>query len=189
MSEGPERPGHLSLRSQIDGGGSLQERVLLGRQLEPVDERRRARQRLAVHELRARQPERFAEADEELGMREIAARDAPGLLLVEALGQQHAFDRVRTPGMQRAHGPRELPDLEEELDRKARQAGGVDPALLDAMPQRMTAEAASLPDQAQQRVRKRARVEGSCHTARLPHGAGRHHAGAGGFAFCSWMIW
>src|SRR5207247_4932539 len=55
------------------------------------------------------------EADEELGVRNVAARDAAGLLLVQALGELDPLLDVRAARVQRAHGARELAHLEEEL--------------------------------------------------------------------------
>jgi len=42
--ERAEGAGHLPLRREVDRGRALDERALLARQLEPVDERRRARE-------------------------------------------------------------------------------------------------------------------------------------------------
>src|SRR5207245_11673386 len=82
---GAERTRHLPLRGQVRRRGPLDERVALGRALEPVDEGRGRRERHAAHHRVPRHADALAEADEELGVRDVAARDAAGLLLVEAL--------------------------------------------------------------------------------------------------------
>src|SRR5262245_2063370 len=80
----PESTGNLTLGRQIDRGRALDERALLRRQLEPVDQCPGRRERTALRQLRPGQADRLAEADEELWVRLIAAGDPPGLLLVDA---------------------------------------------------------------------------------------------------------
>src|SRR3989442_14400273 len=83
--EGAERARHLPLRGQVRRRGALDERVALGRLLEPVDEGRRRRERHAALHRVPRNADALSEADEKLGVRDIAAGDAAGLLLEEAL--------------------------------------------------------------------------------------------------------
>ena len=100
----PEGAGHLALGRQVDRGRPLDERALLGRQLEPVDQRPRRRQGTALDHLGPRQPYGLAEAEEELRVRLVAAGDPPRLLLVDALRELSALLRERTVGVHRAHG-------------------------------------------------------------------------------------
>src|SRR5262249_37298 len=74
---------------------------------------------------------------------EIAARDPAGLLLVDALGELDPLLGVGTARVQPADRARKLAHLQEELDRELLEAGAVDAALGDPMPERMTAEAAA----------------------------------------------
>src|SRR5438105_973131 len=83
--EGAERARHLPLRGEVRRRGALDERLALSRALEPVDEGRGRRERHAAHHRVPRNTDALSEADEELGVRDVAARDAAGLLLVEAL--------------------------------------------------------------------------------------------------------
>jgi hypothetical protein len=83
--EGPERAGNLALGREADRGRRLDERALLRRQLEPVDERAGRRQRPAFGQLAPRESQRLAEADEDLRVRAVASGDAARLFLVDAL--------------------------------------------------------------------------------------------------------
>src|SRR5207245_339800 len=78
-----------------------------------------------------------------LGVRDVAARDAPGLLLVEALRELDPLAEVRTARVERAHGARELADLEEELHGERAESGAREPSLRDPEPERMAAEGAT----------------------------------------------
>src|SRR6185369_4621795 len=79
-------------------------------------------------------------ADEELGMGDVAAGDASGLLLVEALGELHALVGERAARVERAHGTRELAHLEEELHRERPEALPREATLGDPEPERMATE-------------------------------------------------
>src|SRR5262249_40479851 len=113
--EGTERARHLPFGGEVGGCGAFNEGMLAGRPLEPVDEGDRRRERDAVHHGVGRNAHPFTEADEELRVRYVAAGDAAGLLLVEALRQLDPLVDVGARGVQRAHGARELAHLEEEL--------------------------------------------------------------------------
>src|SRR5271163_4765366 len=63
---------HLALRRQIDSSNSLRERPVLGRKLEPVDQRRGRRKGLAMDHVGAAEPESEAEPDEQFRMRRAA---------------------------------------------------------------------------------------------------------------------
>src|SRR5262245_6829166 len=81
----PEGTWDLALGRQGDGGRRLDERALLGRQLEPVDQRPGRGQRPALDHLGSRKAHGSAEAEEELRVRLVAARYPSRLLLVDAL--------------------------------------------------------------------------------------------------------
>src|SRR5712664_2491305 len=141
--EGAERTRHLPLRGQVRRRGALDERVALGRALEPVDEGRRRREGHAAHHRVPRNTDALPEADEELGVRDVAARDAAGLLLEEALRELDPLPDGRTARVQRAHRARELADLEEELHGERAEGGAREPSLRDPEPERMAAEGAA----------------------------------------------
>src|SRR5207244_9439457 len=141
--EGAERARHLPLRGEVRRRGALDERVALGRLLEPVDEGRRRRERHAALHRVPRNADALSEADEELGVRDIAAGDAAGLLLVEALRELDPLPDVRTARVERAHRAPELADLKEELHGERAEGGAQEPALRDPEPQRMAAEGAA----------------------------------------------
>src|SRR5262249_2062182 len=81
-----------------------------------------------------------------LGMRDVAAGDAAGLLLVEALGQLHALMDVGAGRVKRAHGTRELPHLEEELHGEGAEGRARELPVGDAAPERVAAERAPCVD-------------------------------------------
>src|SRR5438477_587504 len=118
----------------------------LERAREPVDEGCGRRERRAALHRVARDADTLPEADEELGMRDVAAGDAAGLLLVEALRELDPLPGVRTARMQRAHGARELAHLEEELHGERAEGGAREPSLRDAAPEWMAAEGAARVD-------------------------------------------
>jgi hypothetical protein len=81
--------------------------------------------------LRSVDADAFAETDEELGMRDVAARDATGLLLVQALRELDTLSGIGTARVQRAHGERKRAHLEEELHHeRARAARGSRPSAM-----------------------------------------------------------
>ena len=92
---------NLALGRQVPGRGDLDEGALLAREFEPVDQRRGGRERLPVDELLAVHSEPEPEQDEQLGVRQIAARNASGLLFVKALGKLDALRGVGTARVQR----------------------------------------------------------------------------------------
>src|SRR5262245_8052860 len=136
----PEGARDLALRRQVDRGRRLDEGALLGRQLEPVDQRAGRGKRAAVDHLRSREAERLAEADEELRVGLVAAREPPRLLLVDALGELDPLLRERTVGVHRAHGAGELAHLEEELDGEEPELLAAQLAVGDREPERVAAE-------------------------------------------------
>src|SRR6266446_10438892 len=77
--EGAERARHLPLRGEVRRRGALDERVPFGRLLEPVDEGGGRRERHAAHHRVPRNADALSEADEELGVRDIAAGDGVGV--------------------------------------------------------------------------------------------------------------
>src|ERR1700687_5310169 len=108
---------HLAFGRDIDCADPLRERAILSRELEPVDQRRRRRKRLAVDHVLAAHPESESEPDEELWMRG-AAGNFSGLLFVEALRELHALLGVEASRVQRAQRARELTHLQKELSRE-----------------------------------------------------------------------
>jgi hypothetical protein len=90
--------------------------------------------------LRSVDADAFAETDEELGMRDVAARDATGLLLVQALRELDTLSGIGTARVQRAHGERKRAHLEEELHHERAESGAREPPVGDAKPERMAAE-------------------------------------------------
>jgi cytochrome P450 len=135
-----EGPGDLALCRQIDRGRRLDERALLGRELEPVDEGAGRRKGTALDHLRSPEAHGLAEADEELRVGLVAAGQPPRLLLVDALRELHALRGKRTVGVHRAHGARELAHLQEELDGEELQLLAAELAIGEIEPQRVTAE-------------------------------------------------
>src|SRR5262249_23173350 len=118
----------------------LDERALLGREFEPVDQRPGRGQRPALDHLASREPHGLAEAEEDLGMGLVAAGDPPGLLLVDALRERHALFGERTVGVHRAHGAGELAYLQEELDGEQLQLLAAQLAVGELQPERVTTE-------------------------------------------------
>src|SRR2546428_1602729 len=154
--EGAERARHLPLRGEVRRRGALDERVPFGRLLEPVDEGGGRREGHAAHHRVPRNADALSEADEELGVRDVAARDASGLLLVEALRELDPLPDVRTARVERAHRARELAHLEEELHGEGAEGGAREPSLRNAEPERMAAEGAARVDHRAQIVDERA---------------------------------
>src|SRR5439155_10098125 len=112
------------------------------RLLEPRDQRRRRRRRRTAYHRVTRHAHALAEADEELGVRDVRARDAARLLLVEALGELDPLVDVGTGGVERAHGARKFPDLEEELHGEGTESRPRKPAAQDVEPEWMATERA-----------------------------------------------
>src|ERR1700723_1570238 len=108
-----EVAGPLALRREIDRADSLRERSILGRELEPVDQRRRRRKRLAVNHVLAAHPEPKSEPNKQFRMWR-AAGNLAGLLFVQALGELNALLGVEASRMQRAQRPREFTHLQKE---------------------------------------------------------------------------
>src|SRR5438876_11155510 len=106
-------------------------------------------------------------------MRDVAAGDAAGLLLVEALREPDPLPGVGTARMQRAHGARELAHLEEELHGERAEGGAREPSLREAAPERMAAEGAARVDHRPQTLDERGAVR---HRPRLLRRAGRLQA-------------
>src|SRR5277367_895651 len=104
---------HLALRREIDRADTLREGPILGRELEPINQRRRRGQRLPVNHVFAAEPKAESKADEQLGMRRTAGNPAR-LLFVEALSQLDPFLRVGASRMQRAQRPRKLTHLQKK---------------------------------------------------------------------------
>src|SRR5208282_5094070 len=136
---------HLALCREIDCADSLRKRTVLGREFEPIDERRRRGKRLAMDHVVAAQPKSESEADEQFGMRRAAGYFA-GLLFVQALRELHPFFGVDASRMQRAYRAREFTDLQKELRREVAKSGLRDFSVGDSMPDRMTSERAPLFD-------------------------------------------
>src|SRR5262249_2604025 len=136
----PECARNLTLGGPGHWGGRLDERALLGRQLEPVDQRAGRGQRLAVDHVGPRETDRLAEADEDLRGRLVAAGNAPRLLLVDALRERDALLGERTVGVHRAYAARELAPLQAELDADHRQLRAAQLAVGEREPQRVTTE-------------------------------------------------
>src|SRR5262245_62461365 len=142
----PERAGDLSLRRQVHRGRRFDERALLGRQLEPVDQRTRGGKRAPLHHLRARETNGLAEADEDLRVGLVAAGDPPRLLLVDALRERDALLGEWTVGVHGAHGAGKLTHLQEELDCEHLQLFAAQLAVGELEPERVTTEGAAGPD-------------------------------------------
>jgi hypothetical protein len=128
--------------------------------IEPVNQRRGRGERDGALEHRARKACGRAKEQEQLRMREVAARDPPGLFLVDALGELDPLLGIGAARVEAAHRARELAHLQEEFEREALQAGAVDAALGDPVPERVAAEAAPGDDQLAQRIGERAGFEG-----------------------------
>lgn len=137
---GPGGAGHLAVGREVDGGRSLDEPALLGRELEPVDERARRRERTARDPLGPREAHGLAEAEEELGVRLVAAGDPPGLLPVHALRELAALVGERAVGVHRAHRARELAHPEREWDGEPLELRARELAVREREPERMSAE-------------------------------------------------
>src|SRR5262249_40539319 len=116
------------------------ERALLGRQLEPVDQRTGGGKRAALHHRRAREANGLAEANEDLRVGLVAARQPSRLLLVDALRELHALLWKRTVGVHRAHAAWKLTHLQEELDGEHLQLFPAQLALGELAPERVVAE-------------------------------------------------
>src|SRR5208337_866300 len=129
---------HLALRRKIDCADPFGERAILGREFEPIDQRRRRGQRLAVNHVVAAKPEPESEADEQFRMRR-AAGNLAGLLFIQALRELHALLRVEASRMQRAQRAREFTHLQKELGCEYTQPSLRDFSVGDSMPKRMTA--------------------------------------------------
>src|SRR5260370_20201708 len=136
---------HLAFGRDIDCADSLREGSILGRELEPIDQRGRRGQRLAMDHVLAAHPESESEPDEELGMWR-AAGNFSGLLFVETLREFHAFLGVEASRMQRTQRTRELTHLEEELSRKDAESRLRNFAVANLYPERMTSLGAPLFD-------------------------------------------
>src|SRR5208282_805666 len=135
----------LALCREIDCGDSLRERAILGRELEPVYQRRRRRQRLAMDQVVAAKAKSESETDEQFGMRR-AAGNLAGLLFVQALRELHALLGVEASRMQRTQRTREFTHLQEELSREGAQSGLRGFSIGNSMPNRMASERAPLFD-------------------------------------------
>src|SRR5271154_2019306 len=134
-----EVPRHLPLCSKIDRADSLRERSILGRELEPVDQRRRRRKRFPMDHILAAQAQPQSEPDEQFRMRR-AAGNHPGLFFIEALRQLHPLLGIEASRMQCAERSRKLPHLQKELCREVAHPGLRYFPVGDSMPNRMAPE-------------------------------------------------
>src|SRR5277367_5082192 len=123
-------------RREIDRADTLREGPILGRELEPINQRRRRGQRLPMNHVFAAEPDAESKPHEQLGMRRTAGNPAR-LLFVEALSQLDPFLRVGASRMQRAQRPRKLTHLQKKLGRKTAQPILRNFALCDSMPNGM----------------------------------------------------
>src|SRR5579862_4486014 len=141
-SHGPEGSGDLSFRREVDRCSSLDERTLLGRELEPIDQRAGRGQWPTLHHLRPFQADGLAEANEELRVGLVTARHAASLFLVDAFRELHPLGWERTIGVHRAYRARELAHLQEELDGEELELLAAQLAVGQLVPERVTAEGA-----------------------------------------------
>src|SRR5260370_40861124 len=95
---------HLAFGRDIDCADSLREGSILGRELEPIDQRGRRGQRLAMDHVLAANPESESQPYEELWMWR-AAGNRSGLLLVEALREVYALLAGKAPRTHRPQRP------------------------------------------------------------------------------------
>src|ERR1700689_5048264 len=108
---------YLALGCEIDRADALRKRPILGRELEPINQRRRRGQRLPMNHVFAAEPNAESKPYEQLRMRRTAGNLAR-LFFVEALGKLHPFIRIGASRMQRAQRPRKLTHLQKKLGRK-----------------------------------------------------------------------